>query len=516
MTFALLPNKTGSISCRAGKGVIIWLFFIRPMISFNTFTKKRKLGYASGIFTESLLYNMFYTYFLTFLVQVVGIAPAISGIVIFVSIVWDAVTDPVIGFLSDQPGIDKRKILRSAIIPLGIVFSITWLNWKSILGLDSNAATVIIYIVLAMCIWLFYTIYTIPYYAVVAEITQDYDERTSIRSLSSLLNAVAVALGNAAPALVMTAVFGHMVTYFDVSVVLVIVSVILGFTAHASLKGLYLEKAEQQRIKTGHAAALRHTFEGFNEILKLKPFKFFAMFVFFFLFATSMIQSSFTYAVVYCIGMPYDIGIVVIVVSLVLAMALIAPLAGKIAEKKDRRTSAIIFISICCIGLFILRITGLGVAIAGIHIMAVILPLVCAIGLGAFWTLFYSMAYDFVEIDEYVNGSRRESLITSVPQFIQKTGSGTGILTQGLLLSLYGYVRTSDDYGNIFSPVNDPRIISGMTNISTLFPAMLLVLSVIGLICLKTTRNNMSELARALEKRRNGEKPSEDSLSDLL
>ena len=46
--------------------------------------------------------------------------------------------------------------------------------------------------------------YTIPYYAVVAELTEDYDERTEIRSLSSLLNAIAVGLGNILPALVPT------------------------------------------------------------------------------------------------------------------------------------------------------------------------------------------------------------------------------------------------------------------------------------------------------------------------
>lgn len=38
-------------------------------------TKKKKIGYAFGIFTESLIYNMFYTYYLTFLVEIVGIAP---------------------------------------------------------------------------------------------------------------------------------------------------------------------------------------------------------------------------------------------------------------------------------------------------------------------------------------------------------------------------------------------------------------------------------------------------------
>ena len=93
--------------------------------TFQPFTKKRKFGYAFGIFTESMLYNMFYTYFLTFLVQIVGVSPALSGVVIFLSIVWDAVTDPIIGAFSDQPGVDKRRVMRRAILPLGIVFALS-------------------------------------------------------------------------------------------------------------------------------------------------------------------------------------------------------------------------------------------------------------------------------------------------------------------------------------------------------------------------------------------------------
>ena len=488
----------------------------RQTKAFLPFTKKRKLGYAFGIFTESLLSNMFYTYFLTFLVQIVGVSPAMSGVVIFISIVWDAVTDPIIGAFTDRPGVDKRQVMRRAILPLGLVFALSWLNWKSILGLSSAFGVVLLYVALPMGIWIFYTFYTIPYYAVVAEITQDYDERTSIRSLSSLLNAIAVALGNVVPALVSTVVFNHAITYFDVSVVLAVLAIFLGFLAGASLKGIFLEKAELPPVKLDRGAALRGTFREFADIIKLKPFKFFILFVFFFLFATSMIQSSFSYSIVYCIGMPYDTGIVLVVASLVVTMAVVTPLAERLAKQKDRRTSALLFVSLACAGLFVLRFVGLDAEIGGFRIMVVALPVVCAVGLGAFWTLFYSMAYDFVEIDEYVNGERRESLITAVPQFIQKLGSGAGILTQGLLLSAYGYVRTTADYDNIFSPVNDPKVIEGMTNITTLFPAILLLLSVCGLIFLKTTRKNMAALSDRLEQRRNGETTTNEGLESLI
>ena len=41
------------------------------MASTSKLTRKKKTGYAFGIFTESLIYNMFYTYYLTFLIEIV-------------------------------------------------------------------------------------------------------------------------------------------------------------------------------------------------------------------------------------------------------------------------------------------------------------------------------------------------------------------------------------------------------------------------------------------------------------
>lgn len=168
----------------------------------NALSKKKKVGYAFGIFTESLIYNMFYTYYLTFLVEIVGIAPKYSSLVIFISIIWDAVTDPIIGNYTDRGGVDKRKVMKSAILPLGIIFIVAWTSFGA--GLTSQTLKIILYTLISMCIWIFYTMYTIPYYAVVAELTEDYDERTNIRSTASLLNAGAVGLGNVLPALVPT------------------------------------------------------------------------------------------------------------------------------------------------------------------------------------------------------------------------------------------------------------------------------------------------------------------------
>lgn len=483
-------------------------------------TKKKKTGYAFGIFTESLIYNMFYTYYLTFLNEIVGIQPKYSSIIIFISIAWDAVTDPMIGNYTDRIGVDKRKVMKGSLIPLAVIFIVAWSSIGA--GFTSQTAKIILYTVISMAIWVFYTMYTIPYYAVVAELTEDYDERTQIRSLSSLLNAIAVGLGNILPALVPTVAIlltekYESNSYAVVAAIISVMAVTFGFICCKSLNGVYSPK----QAKDGEPVqkvSLKSTMKAFGEILSLKPAKFFLLFVFFFLATSSMIQANLTYMVIDCIGMEYDTGIVFVILSLVVSMAIVVPLVEATAKKKDRRFAAILFLSITFAGEITIKIIGLDAEIAGFRFMCILSPVILGIGTGTFWTLFYSMGYDLVELDEFKTGERRESTITALPQLIQKFGSAFGILMAGQLLSFYGYDSSKDTAGSeaLFTVVTDEKIINGMENISTVIPAIFLLLSIISAILYPMTRKRFNALMVQLKKKRNGEEYTTEGFEKLL
>lgn len=486
----------------------------------QTLTKKKKLGYALGIFTESLIYNMFYTYYLTFLNEIVGIKPKYSAIIIFISIAWDAITDPLIGNYTDRPGVDKRRVMKISILPLAIVSVVAWTSIGA--GISSQLIKILLYTFISMLIWIFYTTYSIPYYAVVAELTEDYDERTQIRSLSSLLNAFAIGLGNILPALVPTVaiLLGKRYesnSYAVIAAVIAVIAVVLGYICVSSLKGVYEPKKQEAGVEY-EKVTLLSTMRAFGDILKLKPTKWFLIFVFFYLIFSSMIQSNLTYMVIDCIGMEYDTGIAIVIVTLVLSMAIVVPIVEKVAEKKDRRFASILFLSIAFVGEILIKIFGLDFEIGSFKIMCVLSPACLGLAAGTFWTLFYSMAYDLVELNEFKTGERRESIITAFPQLIQKFGSAFGILMAGMLLSAYGYDSSNDIAGkeSLFTVVTDAKIINGMENISTLFPAIFLLISVIAVIIYPMTRKRFNALMLQLEKKRKGEEYTSEGFEKLL
>ena len=364
--------------------------------------------------------------------------------------------------------------------------------------------------------------YTIPYYAVVAEITEDYDERTQIRSFSSLLNAIAVGLGNILPALVPTVALlltekYESNAYAVVAAIISVMAVVLGFVCCKSLNGVY-EPKKVPLNQPVQKTTLKTTMKAFGEIIRMKPAKFFLLFVFFFLAASSMIQANLTYMVIDCIGMDYDTGIVFVILSLVVSMAIAVPIVEAVAKAKDRRFAAILFLSIATAGEILLKIIGLDATIGGFKVMCIIAPAVLGLGVGTFWTLFYSMGYDLVELDEFKTGERRESTITALPQLIQKFGSAFGILMAGQLLSLYGYDSSADVAGNeaLFAVVTDPKIINGMENISTIIPAALLAVSVLFAFLYPMTRKRVNALMAQLKKKRNDEAYTTEGFEKLL
>ena len=304
-------------------------------------------------------------------------------------------------------------------------------------------------------------------------------------------------------------------SYAVIAAIISLMAVVLGFICVKSLNGVYTPKPVSDEKSN---ISLKDTFKSFFSVFNSRAAKIFLVFVFFFLTGSSMIQSNLTYMVVDCVGMEYDVGIVYVIISLVLSMVIVVPIVERVALKKDRRFSCLTFLTITVIGLVICKIIGLDATIGDFHIMAVVVAVLLGIGVGTFWTLFYSMSYDLVELDEFKSGERHEAIVTAFPQLIQKFGSAFGILMAGQLLSLYGYDSSKDVAGkeSLMVRVFDPHIVGGMENISTVFPAIFITICVIALIFYPMTRKNFELLMSQLEKKRKGESYSNDGLEKLL
>ena len=71
-------------------------------ITSDKLPKRAKISFAVGQIGESAIYLIFMLYFVFFLTDIVGFDPAFAGLVSMVGVLWDAITDPVVGTISDN------------------------------------------------------------------------------------------------------------------------------------------------------------------------------------------------------------------------------------------------------------------------------------------------------------------------------------------------------------------------------------------------------------------------------
>jgi len=155
---------------------------------------RTKLAYGVGQIAETVKSRGFDLLVFFFFTQVLGLSGSLAGVAVFVALLFDAVTDPVVGLISDHwrsPRGRRHPFMYAAALPLGVSWLILFLppaglpQWGLFAWLTGWAIVVRASM----------TLYYVPHLALGAELTDDYQERTSVvawRSACALLGTSAV------------------------------------------------------------------------------------------------------------------------------------------------------------------------------------------------------------------------------------------------------------------------------------------------------------------------------------
>jgi len=138
-----------------------------------------KIIYGFGDIGFSMTGTIIAAYFPIFLTDIVGITPAVAAIALFIGKSWDYINDPLIGHISDRTRTRwgrRRPFLLFGALPYGLIFAFLW--WKP--PLESQLALVIFYTLMFVLYDAAGTFVSMPYFSLTPELTEDYDERTSL------------------------------------------------------------------------------------------------------------------------------------------------------------------------------------------------------------------------------------------------------------------------------------------------------------------------------------------------
>ena len=154
-------------------------------IKQNNVTLKDQIGYGVGVYGYGLTSQMISSYLVFYGTAVLFLPGILIGLIVSLSIIWDAVSDPLMGYISDNTKTKHGK--RHIYIFLGTIFmSITnYFLWTASPEMSLYSKFIWLFMNV-MLIKTFITIFITPYNALGAEIVTDYDKRTSIQAIKTI------------------------------------------------------------------------------------------------------------------------------------------------------------------------------------------------------------------------------------------------------------------------------------------------------------------------------------------
>ena len=386
---------------------------------------RTKLAYGAGDIGFSSSYTILSLFFLFFLTDVAGLSPALAGTALLVGKVWDAVIDPYLGHLSDRTVSrwgKRRVFFLYGFLPYGLTFVLLWI-------LPPIQSQVLLFAWVAVTYVMHTTacsVVCVPFTCLSAELTTDYDERTSLTAYRMAFSIIFGLVAAALPPVLIKAFGGGHTGYMGMAAIfgaLIAVSPLVPFF-------FTRERAEPQTKQMDLWRAVRTTFA--NRAFVIALLVYLCTWV-----GMDTITAMFLYFLKYCLHMEAQFPVVLLLIFG--TAALVLPLWVRVAGRWSKRAAYVA-------GLGFLAVILTGVAFLTENVKHLVYPMavLAGIGVSAAHVVPWSILPDVVEDDELRTGYRREGDFFGVMSFIQTLASSGAIFITGWVLELSGYLKDQE------------------------------------------------------------------------
>lgn len=393
---------------------------------------KKKLAFASADVFGGGSFNIINFLYPTFLAITVGISPFWISFIVLVARIWDAITDPIMGYISDKTNsrFGKRRIYLIVSSPL-ILISMYFLFFPY--GYSSTSLRIIAVLTSYLIFTMVQTSVMIPYYSLSSEISSDYQQRASYNSYRLGFSIFSSILCVAVPGIIV-GMFG------DETIGYQVMSLTFGaiFAISVLLTGLFARE-EITSPKVENKLSLK----SLAKPLSLKPFRqYLGMFLVLQMSMAIMSGLFFFYVDFYIVKSETALGnssvVGLIAAALMFSMQIVAlPIYIKMIEKKGK-TFAYRF------GGLLWIITALFIFIIPADVNPLILYLIAALmgfGISGPGLVPHTMYGDVVDAGQIKFKDRLDGQMSGFTNFINKIAQAMGLALVMFLIGLAGFTE---------------------------------------------------------------------------
>ena len=361
------------------------------------------------------------TYFMKFGTDVLLIAPATLSLMFAAAKIWDAVTDPLVGYWSDRTthrfGRRRTWILVSA-LPLGLSFFFLW-NPPS----DLTGDWLHIWLgVMLIAYFTSYTLFYVPHEAWGAEISIDHHDRTRVFGVKHAIHYT----GNV---LALGALYAFTVSNDQRETAFWIMLCVCTFMVITMIAPLFkLQERSEYQSRGG-----QDIFQAFKDVFSNRHARLIVFVFFIENLGSAVIGTLGAYVFEYIVKRP-DLLPVFFMLYLIPALVTV-PIwirLSSIVGKKKLWMLSMFAMSAGFSGLFFVGEGDVG--------LLFFLGFVAGVGAGCGQVVGPSIQADVIDVDELQTGQRKEGAYFAVWNFVRKAAQGIMVIATGYMLSLSGFV----------------------------------------------------------------------------
>ena len=405
-----------------------------------------KLVYGCGAFVNNLLAAAIGGMIIVLNLGL-GMNPALVGLLAALPRLTDALTDPLMGYISDQTRTRwgrRRPYIFAGAILVGIIFALLW----QLPGGKTESYYFWFFLIGSFFFYLAYTMFATPWVALGYELTPDYHERTRLMGTQNFIGQVPYMIAPYFLAIMTSEVwFDDMVDgAAGLSIIIAVVVIAVGIMPAIFLRERFQDIAAAEGEPDGGSESgnvivrnMLDFFRGFLITIRFKPFLKLCAATFLVFNGFMMIAAFQSYVIIYYVfGGDTAAGAEFVghsgllgAFSTLFIIVFVTWLSTKIGK---RRTFFIAtWISV---GGYLLKWFCYNPANPWLILIPA--PLM-AFGLGALFTLMPSMVADVVDMDELETGERREGMFGSIFWWVVKLGMAAALAAGGYLLNATGF-----------------------------------------------------------------------------
>lgn len=457
----------------------------------------QKVAFGIGMFANQM-FPAILGIFMVVLVQDLGFPGWMWGLIFFAPRIFDSITDPIMGFISDNTkskwGRRRQYVFIGGLI-MGIAFIIMWQLYKE----NSLQYNFWYFFLWSLVFYLGLTLFSVPYVAMGYEMTEDFHERTNIMAVAQWIGQWAWVI---APWFWVIMYDQDWFPSAEVATRELAIWVGIPCAICAMVPALFI-KSESTLGKdymplnvSTIGSSLKEILSGFVQAFKLKSFRKICIATFLIFNAFNTVAALTFFVIVYKLfnGDAEASGVWVVLFGCLGALGttfLVIPIVTKMSKWWGKKKAFIVAQSISIVGyimLYFLFIPGK----PWMYIFA--LPFF-SFGIGSLFTIMMSMTADILDIDELNTGLRREGIFGAIYWWMVKVGFAIAGGLSGIIIAYVGFnpeLATVDQQGAV----------NGLHAFFCFFPMAGTILAIFVMWDYDISEEKANEIRLALDKRK--------------